>query len=846
MPRQDISRILFIDAYDSFSNNIVSLLETRLSAIEVTIIKIDQDIPDFPAYLRHFDAVVAGPGPGHPENAADVGLIAQLWQLGDQHVLPVLGICLGFQSLVIAFGGTVLPLPEPRHGIVRNVTFTNTSTFHGVKHVSPVQYHSLHALLGRHDLCLEKPLKSDHDLEALAWDIEADNQGTDQIEAHKSNPNVVLMAVKHRRKPFFGLQFHPESICSNQASQRLVDHWWAEAQQWNLQRKSQTRAQAHNVDPRNSEMLLKATDPFIEVGAFEGLSLHHISHPTAGGDVADSPKIATVIPSPVIRRVLPLDELNVPHIWDVLQFDEGDAVVLDAEPHQRADTGTHSIIGILGPTMTKLEYTVGSGTVRLCQAAYQSSIDLASFDNSALGYIKAFMSVRKATGGDLHIPFWGGLVGYINYEACLETIDISSSGHPDKPDISFVFIERSIVIDHQRQQVHVQSIKPRDDEWVETISSQLAIKPKVTSRPHLFQFDPSVIDSVVSYPDPNSYAEKIRMCQDYIHSGDSYELCLTNQATINSRHLRSPWPMYLHLRSLNAAPFSAYMRLGGMTLLSSSPERFMRWTRPTVAGSSTTQTSVVQFRPIKGTVKRYPDGPDGPAITLEEATALLSTPKERAENLMIVDLIRHDLHGVVGSGNICVPKLMVVEEYATLFQLVTVVEGTLINQSTTLSNVPSLTTSADSSPGTSRPVTPSLNDNNVSPHKHAQQPTSLARPAMNKTGIDVLAASLPPGSMTGAPKRRSCALLRQIEEQKPRGIYSGVVGYMDVGGGGDFSVVIRSAFRWDSDTSFDRDRQEMRDTWTVGAGGAITALSTEEGEWEEMVAKLGSTLRVFG
>lgn len=105
--------------------------------------------------------------------------------------------------------------------------------------------------------------------------------------------------------------------------------------------------------------------------------------------------------------------------------------------------------------------------------------------------------------------------------------------------------------------------------------------------------------------------------------------------------------------------------------------------------------------------------------------------------------------------------------------------------------------------------------------------------------------------MTGAPKRRSCALLREIEEEHPRGIYSGVVGYMDVGGGGDFSVVIRSAFRWDGDSVYGHDdaegkgQKEKRDVWTVGAGGAITALSTEVGEWEEMGAKLGSTVRMF-
>ncbi|CAL8584034.1 hypothetical protein XPA_009642 [Xanthoria parietina] len=135
---------------------------------------------------------------------------------------------------------------------------------------------------------------------------------------------------------------------------------------------------------------------------------------------------------------------------------------------------------------------------------------------------------------------------------------------------------------------------------------------------------------------------------------------------------------------------------------------------------------------------------------------------------MIVDLIRHDLHGVVGSGNLCVPKLMVVEEYATLFQLVTVVEGTLINQDSALSNVPSLTTSPESSPSTSRSVTPSSLASSVGLQTCRRRRLSGKSAPVAKSGIDVLAASLPPGSMTGAPKRRSCALLGQIEEGKPR------------------------------------------------------------------------------
>lgn len=127
---------------------------------------------------------------------------------------------------------------------------------------------------------------------------------------------------------------------------------------------------------------------------------------------------------------------------------------------------------------------------------------------------------------------------------------------------------------------------------------------------------------------------------------------------------------------------------------------------------------------------------------------------------------------------------MAVEEYETVYQLVSVIEG-------------------DLEPGTS--------------------------------GIEVLARSLPPGSMTGAPKKRSCELLQALESA-PRGLYSGVLGYLDVGGGGDFSVVIRSAFKWGDDDP---------GVWHVGAGGAVTALSEPESEWEEMLAKRERIMSCF-
>lgn len=833
-------RVLFIDAYDSFSNNIISLLESKIPRVKVTTIKIDDFIPDFPQYLGHFDAVVAGPGPGHPENGRDVGLISELWRLNDANVLPVLGICLGFQSLVAAYGGIIKRLPAPRHGIVRRVTHYDSFIFKDVGYIAPVQYHSLFAEIGPGT----EASKTAFMLQPLAWDLKEDNGNSAQITEHESNPYKILMAVKHKERPFYGIQFHPESVCSDEGCQRIVENWWLTAQKWNKQRGfrhvvgangilSNDSTPKHNAQDTNALQSRLLLPSMASTASSSTLGLLNTSNTRglAGGC------------RQVVSRCLPLNGLSVPQICELLRAGDQDVVVLDAEPHQRPDVGTYSIIGAIGPDTLRLEHSIGDGKMTIRQRKDNYVLDFTRLEDGVFDYLKHYMHSRRTTGGSPDIPFWGGLIGYISYEACLETIDIRTSSITDRSDIGFLFVERSVVIDHQRRQIHVQTIKAgNDDQWVERICSRLATFPTQPSDTTVPELDP-----VITYPDQPSYNGKIRKCQEDIHNGESYELCLTNQVTIKTNHLTNPWPLYLRLRSLNAAPFSAYMRIGGMTLLSSSPERFMRWSRPTSSEVSMEETrSTVQFRPIKGTVKRHPHGLNNPAITLEQATALLATPKERAENLMIVDLIRHDLHGVVGSGNVCVPKLMVVEEYATLFQLVTVIEGTLINHSQNLSNPPSLTTSSHSSPYSSRPITPSSSARSESPaHYHPWLPPPPAKPIIPKNGIDVLAASLPPGSMTGAPKRRSCALLRGIEENKPRSIYSGVVGYIDVGGGGDFSVVIRSAFRWDNDTMEQPNGQGKRDTWNVGAGGAITSLSTEEGEWEEMIAKLGSTLRMF-
>lgn len=885
MPHATTHRVLFIDAYDSFTNNIIALLKTNLR-VEVTTIKIDERIADFAKFVRPFSAVVAGPGPGDPRKSNDVGWIRELWKLEGQGLLPVLGICLGFQSLVLAFGGTVDRLGKPRHGIVRKVRGCGEGIFRGVDEMETVQYHSLYASIGPEGKCkgtgsygTETPSHICSDLRPLAWDYEMDNAEDGTEEAMFSSQRRVLMAVEHKSKPFYGIQFHAESICSNSNAREVIEAWWEIAKKWRRPYRDlgflPALPTSLDVDIGAVQIHSRAEDPLPKYRRADNSRTSSISTSGVGNAAKKVPELSEDLglyngvcrfqdygskcKVRVETRVINTGEATVPSICETLGLIDGEVITLDSEMHQRHDVGAHSIIGIVSADSLRLEYNVGTNEVCRIHNGQSETIDLRSCGESIFSYLKSCMSYYKIENFNTGVPFSGGLMGFISYEACLETIGITHSQRrtredSQRPDLSFIFVERSIIIDHNHRKIHIQTIKPDDQDWVDKTSLQLkSARPTTSSSttPNTPSFN-----AQMSLPSAASYKSKVRACQSAIRAGDSYELCLTTQATIHTPNRLESWPLYLRLRTLNPAPFSAYVRLGKLTLLSSSPERFLRWSRPTKpSGSSTNDASDreektihCQLRPIKGTVKRQPD-PNLPPLTIAEATALLATPKERAENLMIVDLIRHDLHGVVGAGRVSVPKVMVVEEYATLFQLVSVIEGSLVVKDGVVSN--------------------GDDENDILATENAPNSSSRGTTANSakaaRTGLDILAASLPPGSMTGAPKLRSCQILRSLED-RPRGIYSGVIGYMDVGGGGDFSVVIRSAVRWDHDACpkpeaneesdlvegdivtdgvGDAEEEAKGDEWMIGAGGAVTSMSTEEGEWEEMIAKMRSTLRLF-
>jgi para-aminobenzoate synthetase len=270
-------------------------------------------------------------------------------------------------------------------------------------------------------------------------------------------------------------------------------------------------------------------------------------------------------------------------------------------------------------------------------------------------------------------------------------------------------------------------------------------------------------------PVPDDYAAAFARVQEHLHAGNSYEVNLTHRLTRVSG--LDPVTAYLRLRELNPAPYSGFLQhdvTGARAwLLSTSPERY----------ALVTPDRHLETKPIKGTTPR--------GATPEEDEAhrerLASDPKTRAENLMIVDLLRNDLSLVCEVGSVEVPTLMEVESYESVHQLVSTVRGRLRDDVTT---------------------------------------------------VGALRALFPAGSMTGAPKLRTMQIIGEVESS-PRGAYAGAFGWISGDGPADLGVVIRSLMT------------DGSGTWTLGTGGGITVKSDVAEEWAESEWKAERLLGVF-
>jgi para-aminobenzoate synthetase len=316
----------------------------------------------------------------------------------------------------------------------------------------------------------------------------------------------------------------------------------------------------------------------------------------------------------------------------------------------------------------------------------------------------------------LPFPFAGGYVGYFGYEW--------GSRHKHQspyPDSMLLRVEQFLAIDHNGNTLYLVGRDP----WLDDMERRIAsIRPRVTERWNRRM--PTARYSI-SRPD---YLDKVRECLSLIRAGESYELCLTNKLCLDTDIPALTY--YETLRRINPAPYSAFLQLDDIQVASTSPECFLRIRRELRTGERRAES-----RPIKGTMRRGQNAEEDARLR----DLLASDARYRAENLMIVDLVRHDLSRVCEVGSVHVPRLMEVETYPTVHQLVSTIAGQL-------------------------------------------------RPDV--TTEDALRALFPGGSMTGAPKLRSIELLDELEPAA-RGIYSGAIGYIGFNGTADLSIVIRTA-----------------------------------------------------
>jgi para-aminobenzoate synthetase len=581
-------RTLLLDNYDSYTFNLYQLI-ADINGQE-PVVMVNDDPMVFGLRLEDFDNIVVSPGPGRPQNPRDVGLLGDLLR---RTTLPVLGVCFGHQMIAHLAGASVVAAPEPRHGHLAKVSHEGDPLFAGIpREFVAVRYHSL---------CVQEPLPEE--LTATAW---ADDG--------------VLMALRHRELPQWGVQFHPESVASQYGREILQN--FAEL----------TRLTQHGQRPSVTVTGTALSDD--PPGAVEELGIISTAVPTA----ADSEAI-----------FLKLFD-NIPYcFWlDSSRVEEG--------------LSRFSFLGdTSGPLSEVLTYRTGSGTVEVRDANGVGIVTGSVFD-----VLEQRLRERRIPDSDLPFDLTGGYVGYFGYELKAEC-GATARHTAETPDAVWMFADRVIAVDHQEGltylvAVHDEETRRDAQEWVARTSALLTgLNPADAEPPREPAAGPPPNAEEYLGRGRSQYLADITECRRQLNLGESYEICLTN--TLHMPFHDDDTSFYLRLRRANPAPYAALLRLGEVTVFSSSPERFLRIERD----------RTVTSKPIKGTAPRDAD----PVRDAELAATLASSAKTQAENLMIVDLLRNDLGRVCEVGSIEVDPYLAVESYETVHQLVSTVRGRL-------------------------------------------------------------------------------------------------------------------------------------------------------------------------
>lgn len=315
------------------------------------------------------------------------------------------------------------------------------------------------------------------------------------------------------------------------------------------------------------------------------------------------------------------------------------------------------------------------------------------------------------------IPFNGGSIGYFSYDLArrLEKLPEISKDEENLPEMVIGIYSWAVIIDHQQQESWL--IANKEEGYEDLIEQFSSITTKDNKDPFL------VLEQPKSNMDKKNYQTAFEKIKAYLLEGDSYQVNLSQRFC--SPCSGNPWQAYQALRKINSAPFSAYLNFPHLQILSSSPERFLKVTN-----------GDVETKPIKGTRPRL----NKLVADQQQISTLSNSKKDRAENLMIVDLLRNDISKNCKEGSVKVPKLFEVESFATVHHLVSTVKGVL---------------------------------------------------AEGQHALDLLRNCFPGGSITGVPKIRSMEIIEELEPNH-RGIYCGSIAYIGFDGNMDSSIAIRT------------------------------------------------------
>ncbi len=364
-------------------------------------------------------------------------------------------------------------------------------------------------------------------------------------------------------------------------------------------------------------------------------------------------------------------------------------------------------------------------------------------------------------------PFQGGAVGAISYEFGWRLEGRQPPSPRVSDDLHLAFHDVVLAFDHREERcwllasgnpaVGAAARRVRAGERLDRFEALL-------SRPAPQAAPPTTIDW---HPEAGRDAHRaaVERVRELILAGDIYQANVAQRFLATRPDGATPWGLYRHLRLANPAPFAAYLDQGARQILSSSPELFLR-----------SDGHHVETRPIKGTARRE----DAPTADREAAAALAASAKNRAENVMIVDLLRNDLSRVCEADSVAVPTLCAVESYAGLHHLVSAVTGTL---------------------------------------------------RRGTDALDLLAASFPGGSITGAPKLRAMEIIAAIEGRS-RGTYCGALGWIGFDGAMALNIAIRTVVA-------------QGRALELAVGGGITLLSDPDEEYEETLVKADRVFAAF-